>query len=120
MEINSPQGLFSKRPALRAFVFYSLGIASGVYVKIFPLSAIFIAVILAVTALIFHYKQAVKHATLLLYLSLFVCGVAQYQVATSGFPPTHIKRIADTNSHVTVVGEIVEEPDIRADRTYLA
>jgi len=119
VEINSPQGLFSKRPALRAFVFYSLGIASGVYVKIFPLSAIFIAVILAVTALIFHYKQAVKHATLLLYLSLFVCGVAQYQVATSGFPPTHIKRIADTNSHVTVVGEIVEEPDIRADRTYL-
>lgn len=119
MESNSPQGLFSKRPALRAFVFYSLGIASGVYIKIFPLSAIFIAVLLAIAALIFHYRWVVRSATWLLYLSLFVCGVAQYQIATSGFPPTHVKKIADTNSHVTIVGEIAEEPDIRPDRTYL-
>lgn len=116
---SKPPGLLSKRPALKAFIFYSLGIASGVYIKIFPLVAIFIAVLLAIAALIFHYRQIVQRVTWLLYLSLFVCGIAQYQIATSGFPPTHVKKIADTNSHVTVVGEIVEEPDIRPDRTYL-
>jgi len=116
---NQPQGLFKGRPALKALVLYSAGIACGNYIPFIPVVALFITIALAITTWIFHFRKNSLTATILISITLFMCGAVQYKTAVSGFPPTHVKKIAEKASTVTVTGEIVEEPDIRTDRTYL-
>jgi len=116
---NQPPGLFKGRPAFKTLVLYSAGIVCGNYMPIIPVVALFITIALAITAWIFHFRKNSLTATILISITLFMCGAVQYKIAVSGFPPTHIKKIAEKASAVTVKGEIVEEPDIRTDRTYL-
>ncbi|MCP4581393.1 MAG: ComEC/Rec2 family competence protein [candidate division Zixibacteria bacterium] len=116
---NQNQGLFYGRPALKALTAYAGGIIIGQYVLVLPSVFMAFAIGLALTALVFHYRQKATISALFLFSALFVCGIAQYDFATSGFPPTHIKNIAESGSRVTIVGEIVQEPDIRTEKVYL-
>jgi len=119
MQTPNSGGLLTNRPALTALVFYAAGIVAGTY---FFSSAIILAIIAAALTIIglgFHIKDRPAASVGALYLALFFCGIAQYQIAISNFPPTHIKKIADLGGNVAVVGTVVEEPDIRIDKTYL-
>jgi len=115
-EIN---GLFAGRPALKSLIPYAIGITAGEYIPVFPAILLAVAIGLAIVAMIFHFRSRPALFSIAIYLVLFMCGAAQYKFATSGFPPTHIKNIAESGATVTITGEIVEEPDIRQDKTYL-
>jgi predicted membrane metal-binding protein len=52
-------------------------------------------------------------------MALAVGGYLQYRMAVDNFPSTHVKRIAEYGGKSIVIGKIIEEPDIRTDRTYL-
>ena len=114
-----PPGLFEGRPALKALVVYSTGIIIGNYLPLAPIAVLFLTISVAVSAGIFHFRSCHQTTTILLYISLLLCGTAQYKIASSGFPPTHVGKIAESGNTVTIIGEIVEEPDIRTDKTYL-
>jgi len=119
MTAHETHGLFSGRPALRSLVAYAIGIAIGEYAPDFPLILLAAAIGLAIITMVLHFKSKPMLFSIAIYLVLFFGGAAQYKFATSGFPPTHIQRIVETGSTVTITGNIVEEPDIRQDKTYL-
>ncbi len=119
MTIRNNYGLFSGRPALKSLVAYAIGIAIGGYVPDIPVILLGAAISLTIIAIILHFKSKPVFFSIFIYLALIICGAAQYKFATSGFPPTHIKKIAEAGNTVTITGDIVEEPDIRQDRTYL-
>ena len=109
---NLSQGLFYGRPALKALVAYSGGIALAQYIVQLPYVFLALAIGFALAGLVYHYRQQARVSSIFLLSALLICGIAQYDFATSGFPPTHIKNIAVTGSTVTIVGEIVQEPDL--------
>lgn len=113
------EGLFSRRPALTAFVFYAGGILLGSIVPEMPYYFLAAAIFLSIAALALHLKQISRAASRILLLTVSVVGIAQYQMAVTGFPPTHIGRLAKYGGNFDVTGEIVEEPDIRTGKTYL-
>ena len=111
-------GLFYGRPALRALIAYAGGILIAEYIPLISIAAVVLAICLSIAGLIFHLRQKAIISTLLLLTALGAAGLAQYKVSTSGFPPTHVKYIAEAGNTVTVTGVIAEEPDVRSDRTY--
>ncbi len=117
--MNKNYGLFDGRPALSSLIVYTLGILIAGYLPFH--STIYMAVTLsiAIAALVYHLKNYSKFSTVLLYFSLIFAGITAYQISVSDFPPTHIKNIVEKASTVTIIGEIVAEPDIRSDRTYM-
>jgi len=119
MTAPETHGLFTGRPALKSLVAYAIGIAIGEYAPDFPVILLGAALGLTIIAMIFHFKSKLTSFSIVIYLVLFICGAAQYKFATSGFPPTHIKRICEAGNTVKITGDIVEEPDIRRDKTYL-
>ena len=112
-------GIFSGRPALRVCVFYALGIACGDFMPGLSLVWLLGAIGLGLAALLLHFKSQARLATIFLLSVLFVVGIAQFKIATSDFPPTHIGHLAARGGVVVVTGEIAGEPDLRDDRTYL-
>jgi competence protein ComEC len=119
MEALKPMGLFTRRPALFALVFYAFGIVVGNYVPCLPIVLYVAAIISAVVGLVFHLRAITNRAAFCLYMALTFCGIAQYQMAISNFPPTHIKNFAEISGNVTIQGIVAEEPDVRLDRVYL-
>lgn len=112
-------GLFAGRPALKYCIIYSMGIVAGNYLPAIPVIILFSTLAFVVSAWILHSYRKNQLASMLIYLSLFMIGSAQYLIAVTGFPPTHIVNIAQGGGNVAITGLIVEEPDIRTDRTYL-
>jgi competence protein ComEC len=113
------QGLFTNRPALTALVIYAAGIFLGVYFNLSIAILLVAIVILSLTGFTLHLKQLKTISTIFLYTVLLVCGIMQYRIAVDNFPPSHIKKIADYGGNTSIIGEIIEEPDIRSDKTYL-
>ena len=119
MTTYDTHGLFDGRPALKSLIAYAIGIAIGDYIPEFPVVLLIAAISLTIVAIVFHFKSRPVLFSMVIYLVLVICGTAQYEFATSGFPPTHIQKIAEAGNTVTISGDIAEEPDIRQDRTYL-
>ena len=112
-------GLFARRPALTVFVFYAAGIYLGTILPERPHHFIALAVVMAIAALVMHLKNRSMAADRLLFLTVVTVGVCQYQTAVTGFPPTHISRMAGYGGNVEICGRIGEEPDLRPEKTYL-
>jgi competence protein ComEC len=113
------KGLLGNRPALTALVAYSVGIYSGIYLN--PSVALTATIVLALAAfgLYLHLKNKSGLAVIFIFLSLIPSGILQYRLAVDNFPPTHVKKIAEQAGNVNIIGNIIEEPDIRLDKTYL-
>ncbi len=116
---NTETGLFARRPALTVFAFYAIGIYLGTVLPERPYHFFALAIAAAIAALAAHLKNHRETASRLLYLTISVIGICQYQIAVTGFPPTHISRIAGYGGMVEVIGSIAEEPDLRLEKTYL-
>ncbi len=113
------RGLLSGRPAFTALIIYASGILVAVYLPFQVITFIFITLALAIASLISHLKTKSMLGTWLIYVCIFLAGIAQQKIAVSDFPPTHVRHIAEEGATATVIGEIAEEPDIRSDRTYI-
>ncbi|MCD6163307.1 MAG: ComEC family competence protein [candidate division Zixibacteria bacterium] len=116
---KKPTGLLAGRPALKICLVYAMGIVAGNYLPAIPVIILFSTITAVAAACILHSYRKSQLASMLVYLSLFMVGSAQYMIAVSGFPPAHIANIAQGGGNAAITGMIVEEPDIRTDRTYL-
>ena len=66
-----------------------------------------------------YLKEAGKWIVWSAALLLVFLGWSNTNLSTGSFPPNHIKNLADLGGMVELAGRVVEEPDIREDRTYL-
>lgn len=113
------RGLFDGRPALASLAFYVIGILAGCYSPLLPTVFLALSIALVVVAIVFHFRLSSKVSTSAIFVALIFVGISQYQFAVSGFPPTHIKNIAENGGTVSILGRVDSEPDIRSDKTYL-
>src|SRR5574341_193398 len=107
-----------RSPAFWAAVAFVLGvvIADQVALSAYLLLAVLILFLILCLILIKHSSGLL---TGLLLFTLFVAGLWRYELATSDFPWNHISNFTSLNSSVILRGQIVEDPDVRQDRTYL-
>ena len=108
-----------RRPALKALVFFILGIILGHLIDI-PVFILFsLLVLLLVSLLYFFLKENPKLANLFLISALLVAGFFRYEILSKDFPINHIVHFVGLDKYFSVEGKIVDYPDIRKDRTYL-
>jgi competence protein ComEC len=107
-----------RSPAFWAAVAFVLGIviADQIVLSTYLLLALLILLIILCLILLKHSGWLL---TGLLLFTLFMAGFWRYEMATSDFPWNHISNFTNLNSSVILTGQIVEDPDLREDRTYL-
>ena len=107
-----------RSPAFWAVVAFVAGIviADQVALSTYLLLALLVLLIILCLILLKHSGWLL---TGLLLLTLFMAGFLRYEMATSDFPWNHVSNLTYLNSSVILRGQIVEDPDIRSDRTYL-
>jgi len=105
-------------PAFWAAGAFVLGIVMADQIALSTYLLLAVLVLLLVLCLVLL-KHSGGLLTGLLLLTLFVAGIWRYEMATSDFPWNHISNFTNSNSRVILKGQVVEDPDVREDRTYL-
>lgn len=113
------RSIFSRRPALVALLFYLAGVLLATYVNTSYLIPLFLALASVVAVIYFYLKDAGRLAALIAAVLLTSLGWLNAALSTRDFPPNHIAHLAGVGGRVELAGRVVEEPDIRKDRTYL-
>ncbi|MGB2769683.1 MAG: DNA internalization-related competence protein ComEC/Rec2, partial [Candidatus Zixiibacteriota bacterium] len=108
-----------RRPALHALLLFVAGILLA---NLFDLPVILLFSIFCL-ALFFSFlflllKDRVS-LNLFIVISLIVAGFFKYELATLDFPPNHISSLLGLDSEVTLTGRIVDEPDVRKNKTFI-
>lgn len=109
-----------RHPALYALILFTLGIILG---NLFNLSLglLFSLLLLALLFnLITLMRKDVPGAHFFLVLSIILAGFLRYELSTRDFPTNHISKFLNSESKVTIVGKIADDPDIRTDKTFLS
>jgi competence protein ComEC len=108
-----------RRPALYALLLFVGGILLG---NFFDLPVILLFSIFALTLLfcvLFLLRKEKESLNFFLILSVILAGFFRYELLTRDFPPNHISNFLNFNSKSTIVGKIVDEPDIRKNKTFI-
>lgn len=108
-----------RRPAFHTLLLFISGIFLG---NIFDLPAFLLFSILSLTllfSLLFLLRKETKSAILFLILSIVLAGFLRYELLTRVFLPNHISKFLNFDSPVTITGKIVNDPDIREDKTFI-
>ncbi len=98
--------------------FFILGIILGNYVDLPSFFLLGILVLSLVTSIYLYFKKS-KILDYLLLFTLFLAGFWRYELKTQDFPLNHVSNFLDLDQQVTVTGQIVADPDVREDKTYL-
>ncbi len=108
-----------RRPAFYALVFFTLGVVLGDLFDL-PLQLLLSLFILCLLfSLVFLLRKERIAASFFLVLSLLLAGFFRHELATRQFPPDHVSGFLGLDSRVIVTGKIVEEPDVREDKTFI-
>jgi competence protein ComEC len=108
-----------RRPGLYALILFIAGIILGDIFDL-PLRLLFSTLILTFLFCIFTLlRKDIPAANFFIAASIVLAGFLRYDMATRDLPPNHISRYLDLDSKVTVQGNIADDPDIRADKTFL-
>ncbi|KPL00607.1 MAG: hypothetical protein AMJ90_08005 [candidate division Zixibacteria bacterium SM23_73_2] len=108
-----------RRPALFACIAYISGIVLGNH---FNLSVILLAVFSMLglaLSFVFLILRRYPLSTLSVIFTLTIAGFLNHDLKTEVFPPNHIKSFLNSKSPVTISGNVVKDPDIRKDKTFL-
>ncbi|KPL00722.1 MAG: hypothetical protein AMJ91_03520 [candidate division Zixibacteria bacterium SM23_73_3] len=108
-----------RRPAFYALLLFVAGILLG---NFFDLPVVLLFSIFSLTllfCLIFLLRKERQSATPFLILSIILAGFFRYELITRNFSPNHIINFLNLNSKVTVAGKIVDEPDVRKNKTFI-
>ncbi len=105
-------------PAFWSAVAFVAGVVTADYFDFSTYLILSILVLLLILTLILL-KYSSRILSTLLLLTLFLAGLWRYELATSDFPWNHVSNFTNLNSSVILRGQIVEDPDVRSDRTYL-
>ncbi|UCB52119.1 MAG: ComEC/Rec2 family competence protein [Candidatus Zixiibacteriota bacterium] len=108
-----------RRPALNALLLFVAGILLG-HLFDLPLILLFSVFCLALTfSLLSLFFKDQTSVNLFLVLSLLLAGFLRHEMSTREFPSNHISRFLDLDSDVTIAGRIVDEPDVRKNKSFI-
>lgn len=116
---SAAKSILKNRPLLWALFLYvtgilfSLGLNLGYHLSV---SVVILSIIITLYILL---KGNIRAAGIAAAIMLFSLGWFRTDLATGPHPANHISRLAEKSGRVTLFGRVVEEPDIRVDRTYL-
>jgi ComEC/Rec2-related protein len=121
IDIVNPENrsIFSRRPALVALLFYIVGILVSQKLQAHYLIPLTLTIASLIAVIYVYLKSAGKWTGWTAALLLVFLGWFNTNLSTGSFPPNHIKNLADPGGRVELTGSVVEEPDIREDRTYI-
>jgi competence protein ComEC len=108
-----------RRPALFAVLFYIGGILFGRTFDFNWIYLVFLIFLFLLLSIYFYFKANFIWASIFIFFLLFSWGVFRLQIATKYLPANHISNFTQLNHQTTLKGKIVEEPDVREDRTNL-
>jgi competence protein ComEC len=109
-----------KRSAFYVLLLFISGILLG---NFFDPPVVLLFSIFSLTLLfsfLFLLRKDTKSANFFLVLSIILAGFFRHELLTSNFPPNHISRFLNLNSKVTITGTIMDDPDVREDKTFIA
>lgn len=108
-----------KLPAFFSALFFILGIWTGRNLAL-PDELLFtLAVIFFVAGVVIYLKKLYRYGWLIVAAALLVGGIFRINLDLADLPNNDLSHFNDLGRRVEVVGEIVREPDLRPDRTYL-
>jgi competence protein ComEC len=108
-----------RRPAFYVLILFTLGIILG-SISDLPLPLLFTLLSLAIVfGLITLVRKDNSGANFFLTLSIILAGVFRYELSTRDFPSNHISKYLNLDSKVTIEGKVADDPDVRADKTFL-
>jgi competence protein ComEC len=111
--------LFFGRPGLVAILLFILGIFIALLLQL-PYSIPLIFIIITFFVLTYSYlKGWMPTSAWLTTILIVLLGWYLTRLSVGPFAPNHIENLARNGGRVELVGKIVEEPDIRSDKTYL-
>jgi ComEC/Rec2-related protein len=111
--------LFFGRPGLAAILLFIPGIFIALLLQL-PYSIPLIFIIITFFALTYSYlKGWMRTSAWLTTILIVLLGWYLTMLSVGPFAPNHIENLARNAGRVELVGKIVEEPDIRSDKTYL-
>jgi len=113
------RSIFKNRPLVKALTFFVAGILFSTIFELNYLYSLIPFIISLFVALYFYLKSDLKIAGITICFTLFLLGWFRTDLYEGPFPPNHIENIAGMAGKIRLYGKIVEEPDIREDRTYL-
>jgi ComEC/Rec2-related protein len=113
------KSIFSRRPALLALLFYLAGILVSTYIRTGYLIPLCLVLASLVTVIYFYSREAGRQSAWAAAVLLLFMGWLNASLSIHDFPPNHIAHLAGIGGRVELIGRVVEEPDIRKDRTYL-
>jgi len=108
-----------RHPALHALLLFVAGILLG---NLFDLPVILLFSIFCLAlffSFLFLWLKDRVSLNLFIVISLIVAGFFKYELATRDFPPNHISSLLGLDSKVTLTGRIVDEPDVRKNKTFI-
>jgi ComEC/Rec2-related protein len=111
--------LFAGRPGLLAILLFILGIFIALLFQIsysIPLIILIISFFLLTYA---YLKGRMRLAAWMAAILMILLGWYLTRLSSGPFPANHIENLAAVGERVELVGKVVEEPDIRSDKTYL-
>ncbi len=108
-----------RRPALWSLACFATGIVLGDSLDLPSVLVLGILLFTLVLSLISFYKKHYNSAGGLLLATLLLAGFWRYELKTRDFPLNHISYFTDLNFQVNIEGKIVNDPDIREDKTFL-
>ncbi len=121
LEINlmREHSLFTGRPGLVAILLFILGIFVALFIQ-FPYSIPLTFLIITFFALTYTYlKGWMRTSAWITAILIIITGWYLTRLSSGPFAPNHIENLAKNGGRVELVGRIIEEPDIRRDKTYL-
>jgi competence protein ComEC len=108
-----------RRPCFYALLLFISGIVLGDFLDL-PLILIGSILTLAIVfCTIFLLLKDVLSARLFILLALILGGFLRHELLTRDYPAHHITGFLDSNSPVTITGQIAKDPDVRKDKTFL-
>ena len=108
-----------RRPAFYALFLFVSGILLG---NFFDLPVVLLLSIFALTLLfcvLFLLRKERRSANLFFILSIVLAGFFRHELLTRDFPSNHVKNFLSLNSKVSITGKIMEEPDVRKNKTFI-
>ena len=111
--------LFSKRPALIALIFYIFGIFIPAFIIVSYIIPLTITLAMLVLLFFAYAYKRYKLASVFLALLLISLGWYLTQLASGPFTVNHIGNLTDNENRIEFVGHVIDEPDYRAEKTYL-
>lgn len=109
-----------RAPALYALLFFICGILVAGYLALPSLLLLGVTILSLASAIVCSLIGRLSLSRVAICLALTSAGAFATELVTSELPVNHISHFTDFDEPVELVGEVVSEPDMRADKTFLA